>query len=214
MKKMTTALLAASILASGAIAGQATAATTVISFDEYAAQNENGTLPNNLYAALGVTFSSSDDGSTWGGIDAGDPGGWGVNGTNGTNFQGFNGESYAENLTFTSVMSLFQVDATRTGGSSDGVVTINAYLNGVAAGSTLATLGNINSWSTLSLAGNFDSLSIVGSGSDFHPFALDNVRFTTAAVPEPATWGMMIAGFGLMGASLRYRRRSVKVAFA
>ena len=33
-----------------------------------------------------------------------------------------------------------------------------------------------------------------------------------ASVPEPATWAMMIAGFGLAGAA--YRRRSTKVAFA
>ena len=35
-----------------------------------------------------------------------------------------------------------------------------------------------------------------------------------AAVPETATWGMMIAGFGVMGAALRTRRRSTKVSFA
>ena len=34
------------------------------------------------------------------------------------------------------------------------------------------------------------------------------------AVPETATWGMMIAGFGLMGAAMRNRRRSTKVSFA
>jgi hypothetical protein len=34
------------------------------------------------------------------------------------------------------------------------------------------------------------------------------------AVPEPTTWGMMIAGFGMMGAAMRYRRRSAKVTFA
>ena len=38
---------------------------------------------------------------------------------------------------------------------------------------------------------------------------LDNV---TAAVPEPATWAMMIAGFGLAGAALRRRRVSVVYA--
>ena len=31
----------------------------------------------------------------------------------------------------------------------------------------------------------------------------------TAPVPEPATWVMMIAGFGLVGATLRTRRRSL-----
>jgi hypothetical protein len=34
-----------------------------------------------------------------------------------------------------------------------------------------------------------------------------------AAVPEPASWAMMIAGFGLAGAAMR-RRQRVKVAFA
>ena len=33
----------------------------------------------------------------------------------------------------------------------------------------------------------------------------------TAAVPEPATWAMMIAGFGLVGGAMR--RRSTKIAF-
>ena len=34
----------------------------------------------------------------------------------------------------------------------------------------------------------------------------------TGAVPEPATWAQMIAGFGLMGATLRAGRRRAKVA--
>ncbi|WP_225883127.1 PEPxxWA-CTERM sorting domain-containing protein [Sphingomonas aliaeris] len=34
------------------------------------------------------------------------------------------------------------------------------------------------------------------------------------SVPETATWGMMIAGFGIMGAAMRTRRRSAKVSFA
>lgn len=34
-----------------------------------------------------------------------------------------------------------------------------------------------------------------------------------APIPEPATWAMMIGGFGMMGASLR-RRRSTSVRFA
>jgi hypothetical protein len=45
-------------------------------------------------------------------------------------------------------------------------------------------------------------------------FVLDNVNVTAAAVPETATWGMMIAGFGVMGAAMRTRRRSTKVSFA
>lgn len=35
-----------------------------------------------------------------------------------------------------------------------------------------------------------------------------------AAVPEPATWALMLAGFGLTGAAMRRRRRSVGVGVA
>lgn len=40
--------------------------------------------------------------------------------------------------------------------------------------------------------------------SSLADFAPDNA--TLAAVPEPATWGLMITGFGLAGAALRRRR--------
>lgn len=42
--------------------------------------------------------------------------------------------------------------------------------------------------------------------------ALSHLTFfgtrSVAAVPEPATWAMMIGGFGMVGGSMRYRRRS------
>jgi PEP-CTERM motif len=46
---------------------------------------------------------------------------------------------------------------------------------------------------------------------------LNNLTFTaslaaTPAVPEPATWGLMIAGFGIAGAALR-RKPKVSVSF-
>lgn len=34
-----------------------------------------------------------------------------------------------------------------------------------------------------------------------------------AAVPEPAGWAMMLAGFGLLGGAMRYRRNATRVAF-
>lgn len=44
---------------------------------------------------------------------------------------------------------------------------------------------------------------------------IDNLQFTTsAAVPEPATWAMLLFGFGLMGAALRSRsRQTVRVSY-
>ena len=38
--------------------------------------------------------------------------------------------------------------------------------------------------------------------------------FALSAVPEPATWAMMLVGFGLMGGALRYGRKRTTVAYA
>lgn len=37
---------------------------------------------------------------------------------------------------------------------------------------------------------------------------------TVTAVPEPATWAMMLVGFGLVGGAARYRRRRMATSFA
>lgn len=41
---------------------------------------------------------------------------------------------------------------------------------------------------------------------------LDNVSLDIAAVPEPATWAMMIMGFGLVGSAMRRRTRTLAAA--
>jgi PEP-CTERM motif len=45
---------------------------------------------------------------------------------------------------------------------------------------------------------------------------VDNISLTESApaVPEPATWAMMLAGFGLVGASLRRSKQTVRVKYA
>ncbi len=59
--------------------------------------------------------------------------------------------------------------------------------------------------------GSLTSLSfLIGDEEGVWP-SLDNLHLgTAAAIPEPATWGMMIAGFGLVG--LAMRRRTLRVA--
>ncbi|MFS0773401.1 PEPxxWA-CTERM sorting domain-containing protein [Sphingomonas sp. 1P08PE] len=39
-------------------------------------------------------------------------------------------------------------------------------------------------------------------------------RLTVTAVPEPATWAMMLTGFAMVGAAARYRRRKTGAAIA
>ena len=45
----------------------------------------------------------------------------------------------------------------------------------------------------------------------FPACAIGEFAFRTAAVPEPASWAMMIAGFGLVGATMRRRCTAVVV---
>jgi hypothetical protein len=58
------------------------------------------------------------------------------------------------------------------------------------------------------------------SGSVSGTFSVSSVNFATlsAAVPEPANWALMIAGFGLVGGALRNanlrRKQTVKVSYA
>ncbi|MBC9033068.1 PEPxxWA-CTERM sorting domain-containing protein [Sphingomonas sp. JC676] len=40
-----------------------------------------------------------------------------------------------------------------------------------------------------------------------------SVGVSDAAVPEPASWGMLVVGFGAIGGAMRYRRRRMAVAF-
>ena len=64
---------------------------------------------------------------------------------------------------------------------------------------------------------SFDSLGLT---QGVYTYALRNGDTLTvnvgqiAAVPETAAWGMMIAGFGMIGSGLRSRRRSTKATFA
>ena len=83
---------------------------------------------------------------------------------------------------------------------------------------TLAPKG-FSGWRTASMnfvaGGSTQTLSFLAQGTPngLPPsLLLDNVSLT-AAVPEPATWGMMIVGFGAMGATLRRRRTATTVSF-
>ena len=90
----------------------------------------------------------------------------------------------------------------------------------VGNGTSLAagTLPVPGSWSTFTasytaLAGDAGgaitiSFDTLGSQGDF-----DNVRLSdTTAVPEPASWALMIVGFGLVGGAVR--RRAISTATA
>ena len=95
-----------------------------------------------------------------------------------------------------------------------------------AGGSTLASAAGVSTnfpagaAVSLNTAWVTDPLTLQW-GSDLFNLGIDNIRFEWRAidsgggggggvpgVPEPASWAMLIAGFGLVGAASRRRRRS------
>ncbi|MHC4744489.1 MAG: hypothetical protein ACYS8Z_21450, partial [Planctomycetota bacterium] len=96
----------------------ATANAYVITFDEIAPANGNFGFLTEEYAALGIHFVTTDDGSIMGGLSNGDPGNWDLEGTNGPAFLGFNGSSYSLTANFDVAMGLVSLDVSRSAGSS------------------------------------------------------------------------------------------------
>ncbi|MBS0478213.1 MAG: PEPxxWA-CTERM sorting domain-containing protein [Proteobacteria bacterium] len=86
------------------------------------------------------------------------------------------------------------------------------YMTGSGAPLTTAEslantyLGNVNS-NTWTVNNGYD-LKVL-----YSPTQQTQV-FLTPSVPEPATWGMLVLGFGAVGGALRYRRRAGALAAA
>lgn len=90
-------------------------------------------------------------------------------------------------------------------------------LDGVAFNQSFGTGSDLLFFSPTSWGGNgltaTGTLSITGGGG-----SANAIRFTVGdfspngVIPEPATWAMMIAGFGFVGASLRRRRTTAVTA--
>jgi hypothetical protein len=208
MKTMMKTLLVATALV-GAVTVSPVSATT-ITFDTLPG---NGSLIANGYSGL--------DWSNFGVSNGGDlPASGYINGrVSGLN-TAFNG--YGNLASFSAATPFTLTSGYFTGAWNDGLtVNVLGLSNGVqvysdsfvvnTSGPTLRTFDWANLTSvTFSSFGGTD----VGFGGGGTQFALDNLTIDASAVPEPATWAMMLVGFGMMGASMRYRRRSTKAAYA
>jgi hypothetical protein len=65
----------------------------------------------------------------------------------------------------------------------------------------------------LKILARFTGLSNQESLDFIRDFSVSNIAVTSvASVPEPATWGLMIGGFAVVGATLRQRRRAGLIA--
>lgn len=65
---------------------------------------------------------------------------------------------------------------------------------------------------TVTTAGSYNIVFTQSAGSPNIGNLIDNVSLTV--VPEPASWAMMIAGFGIVGGAMRRRRTGGQIALA
>ena len=198
----------------GAMASPAAAATTVINFDDTAAPKsfEIQTPLTNQYAAYGVTFAALEGGLGTEVLDEASD--FGVGARSGDNFLAFNiFTGLGAEVTFATAISGFQIFAGNAAGYH-GSYWAKAYNLGGDVVDSLSfqfSPGNQGGYTALNLSGA--GITRVQFGSTNANWVADDLSFTVGgAVPEPATWAMMITGFGLAGAALRRRPRSALAA--
>ena len=99
-----------------------------------------------------------------------------------------------------------------------GVAAFNGFVLDVISGPAILSASIDGSSTIIPVSANVSggNLFINFSGVSQQRGGTARINFTTAgggAVPEPATWAMMLVGFGAMGTALRRRARP-QLAFA
>jgi len=127
-------------------------------------------------------------------------------------------------LTFSSSVAAFGFYGTDIG-DINGALTITLLRNGgpstvLNVGNTLnAPDGSLLFFGVIDTANPFDGIQFgnTAAGDDFFGFddmIVGDARQVTGGVPEPATWAMLILGFGAVGATLRRRHQTARVSLA
>ena len=176
---------------------------------------------SNLTVAPGVTISGTDlnsnnqtirNTSNFSGYPS-------VDGFNTTSGGAYFVEMIGGNLTFTFAAPIQSFGAYLSGVQTNFYPDTVTFSDGTTQSITLAGAGTSCCVGELAFVGFTDpgkSISSVtilagtpGTGQD--AIGVDDVRFQSA-VPEPATWAMMLVGFGGLGAAMRSRRRMATAA--
>jgi PEP-CTERM motif len=114
----------------------------------------------------------------------------------------------------------FDVYLPANGAANGNDATLSATVGGFTFASFSASASPVQDWVHFSSAGVATGTGLVdfiftynSFGVPAKDFVIDRVYFaTTASVPEPATWAMMLMGFGIIGFAMR-RRQNVRVSF-
>ncbi|KQU61756.1 hypothetical protein ASG67_00775 [Sphingomonas sp. Leaf339] len=106
-------------------------------------------------------------------------------------------------------------------GNWDQALSLTSW-SAITAGLTASTTtsGNGTAAQRFNLSNVTGNMWIIGASVNnadtLDAFKLAQITATTAvsAVPEPATWAMMLVGFGMVAGAARYRRRKTTAVFA
>lgn len=120
-------------------------------------------------------------------------------------------QSGAVGIAFSSLLTSASFNFATAGGI--GTITVAAFNGNTPTYTNTYTssvpAGYFNGEGTVSFSAAFTRLTLTPATI----LAIDNLAVNAAAVPEPASWAMMIAGFGLAGGAIR-RKRVVGIRFA
>lgn len=145
----------------------------------------------------------------------------------------WNGTTVVGSNLFTAATNVVSPDAAAAGFFAHTVSSINLNLTAGASYFAYFTVNGVVSpvsaitfegSDTSPLGGGFrySSANAPAAGNSFQSFSVPNLRYTAvftpsiaAAAPEPAMWGMMILGFGIVGFAMRRRQKvDVRVSYA
>lgn len=164
--------------------------------------------------APGVTYSSTQPSAY------GYTGGYGFNGNgswSGTPMIGLDRATGYFDIAFASPISAFLAEVNWTNLNYTPLdATIEIF---DAANTLLETLVLENNGTNLVAPGfwgfsrSSGDISVVRFSNEYVGIRNVSTSATVAAVPEAATWAMMLAGFGVVGSAMRYRRRKTAVSF-
>jgi hypothetical protein len=155
-----------------------------IDFEAMPASNDSQMTVSEEYASLGAHFGTRDDGATWDGMTAGDPGGWGIEGTRGSTFLGFDGQDYTMTLDFDTPVEAFQLDVSRALGAARfqfDFFEVTGYMDGQLVDSRAVFFHDTNRWQTLALTGPVDRVIWYGTGLRGHRYGVDNLQWVSLA---------------------------------
>jgi hypothetical protein len=102
-------------------------------------------------------------------------------------------------------------------GSATDLDFTSVFINGLAAPITFLDgqrLGEVAFRNQVPIiAGVLNTITINGISRGSGAYG-GQLSFIPTAIPEPTTWAMLLLGFGMVGATIRYRRRSTLATFA